>query len=80
METMRDPFPSHALYLVLNVSFALDPTQSGDDNPYVYSTPNSEWDTLTDYTPGEIIDIDVIVTNYHWVSERVLLFPLYLEL
>ncbi|CAM9480330.1 unnamed protein product [Sphacelaria rigidula] len=43
-----------------------DTPQSGDDNPIVYSTPNSEWPILTEYTAGSIIDIKVVFTNYHW--------------
>lgn len=42
--------------------------QSGDDHPIVYSTPNSEWDVLETFEAGSTIDIDVIFTNYHWVS------------
>ena len=44
-------------------------SQSGDDNPIVYSTPTSEWDVLEDFEPGQIIEIDIIFTNYHWVSD-----------
>lgn len=44
--------------------------QSGDDNPFVYSTPTSDWDVLEDFEPGQIIEIDIIFTNYHWVSDR----------
>ena len=29
-------------------------SQSGDDNPIVYSTPNSEWDILASYEAGSI--------------------------
>ena len=43
--------------------------QSGDDNPFVYSTPNSGWEVLEDFEPGQIIEIDIIFTNYHWVSD-----------
>ncbi|CAM9517701.1 unnamed protein product, partial [Hapterophycus canaliculatus] len=43
-----------------------DTPQSGDTNEDVYSTPNTEWEVLEDYEPGAIIEIDVIITNYHW--------------
>lgn len=42
--------------------------KSQEDAPITYSTPNSEWDILASYEAGSIIDIDVVFTNYHWVS------------
>ena len=44
--------------------------KSQEDAPITYSTPNSEWDILASYEAGSIIDIDVVFTNYHWVSVR----------
>lgn len=44
--------------------------QSGDDNPIKYSTPTSEWEVLETFEPGQIIEIDLAFTNYHWVSKR----------
>lgn len=43
-------------------------SQSGDNNPIVYSTPNKDWPILTKYTSGQVIEISVAITNYHWVS------------
>ncbi|CAM9974029.1 unnamed protein product, partial [Pylaiella littoralis] len=43
-----------------------DTPQSGDDAPITYSTPNSEWEPLAQYTAGDIMEMDIILTNYHW--------------
>ena len=33
-----------------------------------YSSPNSEWPILETYARGQVIDIKVIISAYHWVS------------
>ena len=53
---------------VADTFFCVDKSQ--EDAPITYSTPNSEWDILASYEAGSIIDIDVVFTNYHWVSVR----------
>eukprot|EP00903_Cladosiphon_okamuranus_P020682 g18991.t1 len=43
-----------------------DTPQGADDNPVVYSTATKYWDTLAEYEAGQVIEIDAIVTAYHW--------------
>lgn len=42
--------------------------QSQDDADITYSTPNSEWDILATYEGGSTIEMDVVLTNHHYVS------------
>eukprot|EP00903_Cladosiphon_okamuranus_P008987 g8597.t1 len=43
-----------------------DTPQSGDDNEIIYSTATSNWNVLETFEPGQIIEIDIAFTNYHW--------------
>ena len=43
--------------------------QSQNDAEITYSTPNKDWDVLASYEGGSVIDMDVAITNHHYVSE-----------
>eukprot|EP00752_Nemacystus_decipiens_P008718 g7780.t1 len=43
-----------------------DPGQRTPEAERPYSSPNSEWPILETYTRGQVIDIKVIISAYHW--------------
>lgn len=46
--------------------------QNSDENTNTYSTPNSKWEVLGDFKSGQVLEMDILMTIYHWVSFHVM--------
>lgn len=42
--------------------------QNADEGSNVYSTANIGWDVLGSFKSGEVLEMDIIMNAYHWVS------------
>lgn len=41
-----------------------------------YSTPNIDWPVMRSFESGQVIEMDIVVVYYHWVSENYVCFYL----
>lgn len=43
--------------------------QGRNETEKIYSTPNSEWPVVAEFGSGDVIEMDVLVVYFHWVSQ-----------
>ncbi|CAM9477545.1 unnamed protein product [Ectocarpus fasciculatus] len=43
-----------------------DPRLGRPEDERKYSTPNAEWEVLSTFISGQIIEIDIVIVYYHW--------------
>lgn len=54
--------------LLLLMRTVISFVQNAAEGTNVYSTPNSNWEVLESFKGGQVLEMDIVMNAYHWVS------------